>query len=90
MANHSCTAKLAYKILRMITRSLSRLDGLLIYFTPPHKCFRSSSYPQTSERKSLVVCLFRHGYRPTLQLFETPLTVNVAALSLVVRTRIAW
>jgi hypothetical protein len=28
MANHSCTAKFAYKILRRITRSLSRLDGL--------------------------------------------------------------
>ena len=30
MANHSCTAKLAQKIIRRITRSLSRLDGLLL------------------------------------------------------------
>ena len=30
MANHSCTAKLAKKILHRITRSLSRLDGLLL------------------------------------------------------------
>jgi hypothetical protein len=30
MANRSCTAKLAYKILRRITKSLSRLDGLLL------------------------------------------------------------
>jgi hypothetical protein len=30
MANHSCTAKLVYKILRRITRSLSRLHGLLL------------------------------------------------------------
>ena len=31
MANHSCTAKLAQKILHRITRSLSRLDGLLLH-----------------------------------------------------------
>jgi hypothetical protein len=30
MANHSCTAKLAWKILHRIARSLSRLDGLLL------------------------------------------------------------
>jgi len=30
MENHSCTAKLAKKIPRRITRSLSRLDGLLL------------------------------------------------------------
>jgi hypothetical protein len=33
MANHSCTAKLAQKILRRITRSLSRPDGLLLLVT---------------------------------------------------------
>jgi hypothetical protein len=30
MENHSCTAKLAQKILCRITRSLNRLDGLLL------------------------------------------------------------
>ena len=30
MVIHSCTAKLAYKILRRITRSLRRIDGLLL------------------------------------------------------------
>ena len=37
MANHSCTAKLAQKILRRITRSLSRLDGLLHTHVNPNK-----------------------------------------------------
>jgi hypothetical protein len=33
MADNSCTAKLASKILRRITRSLNRLDGLLLWLS---------------------------------------------------------
>ena len=37
MAHHSCTAKLVQKILRRITRSLSRLDGLLLLLLVTYK-----------------------------------------------------